>query len=107
MLAHARELGSTIRERLREAAAGTDREVEVRGVGLFIGAEFRHPDGTPDGDAVEAIQRYCFEHGVLVWKAGRHDNVLRLLPPLVLTESLAERALDVIADAIETATAAD
>ncbi len=107
LLAHARELGSTIRERLREAAAGTDREVEVRGVGLFIGAEFRHPDGTPDGDAVEAIQRYCFEHGVLVWKAGRHDNVLRLLPPLVLTESLAERALDVIADAIETATAAD
>ena len=101
LLAHARDLGDHIRDRLRTVAAGNDRLGDVRGRGLFIGAEFVDADGNPDGDAVDAIQQYCFEHGVLVWTAGRHGNVLRLLPPLVLTEALADTAMDVVADAID------
>jgi diaminobutyrate-2-oxoglutarate transaminase len=107
LLAHARELGEHIRERLREIGTGTDRLAEVRGRGLFIGAEFVDGDGGPDGDAVDAIQRYCYEHGVLVWTAGRHGSVLRLLPPLVLTEELADTALDVVADAVDHVTTED
>ncbi|WP_227356683.1 aspartate aminotransferase family protein [Haladaptatus salinisoli] len=105
LLAHGREVGDYIRDRLREAAAETGRLGEVRGEGLFIGAEFVDADGEPDDDTVKAVQRYCYEHGVLVWKAGRHGNVLRLLPPLVLTEELAERAMDVIVEAIQEVTA--
>jgi diaminobutyrate-2-oxoglutarate transaminase len=106
LLAHARELGEHIRGRLREASAGTDRIVDVRGKGLFIGTEFVDEAGQPDGDAVDMIQQYCFEHGVLVWTAGRYGNVLRLLPPLVLTRELADIATDVIIDAIDHVTAA-
>jgi diaminobutyrate-2-oxoglutarate transaminase len=105
LLAHARELGDYIRERLSEAAEGNPRIADVRGKGLFVGAEFVDADGAPDDEVADDVQDYCFEHGVLVWKAGRHGNVLRLLPPLVLTEDLAETALDVIVDAIEAATA--
>ncbi|SDC01966.1 aspartate aminotransferase family protein [Natrinema hispanicum] len=105
LLAHARDLGEYIRGRLREAAAETDRLADVRGKGLFIGAEFIDTDGHPDGDLVDAIQQYCFERGVLVWTAGRHGNVLRLLPPLVLTHELAETALDIIVAVIEELTA--
>ncbi|OIB58993.1 aspartate aminotransferase family protein [Natrialba sp. SSL1] len=105
LLAHARDLGEYIRDRLHEAADETDQLADVRGKGLFIGAEFVDENGEPDSDVVDAIQQYCFEHGVLVWTAGRHGNVLRLLPPLVLTHDLAETALDVIADAVEHATA--
>ncbi|MFU8866380.1 aspartate aminotransferase family protein [Natronococcus sp.] len=105
LLAHGRELGTYIRDRLREVADGNDHLGDVRGQGLFIGAEFVDSDGAPADDLVDEIQQYCFEHGVLVWSAGRHGNVLRLLPPLVLTRELAETALDVIADAIEHATA--
>ncbi|RZV11363.1 diaminobutyrate-2-oxoglutarate transaminase [Natrinema hispanicum] len=105
LLAHARDLGEYVRGRLREAAAETDRLADVRGKGLFIGAEFVDTDGHPDGDLVDAIQQYCFERGVLVWTAGRHGNVLRLLPPLVLTHELAETALDVVIAAIEDLTA--
>ena len=101
LLAHARDLGEYIRDRLRAAGEGTGRLGEVRGRGLFIGAAFVDEDGDPDGDVVDAIQQYCFEHGVLVWKAGRHGDVLRLLPPLVLTQRQAEVGTEVIADAIE------
>ncbi len=104
LLAHARELGDHIRSRLRDVEAENDHLGDVRGRGLFIGAEFVDEDGAPDGDLVDAIQQYCFEHGVLVWTAGRHGNVLRLLPPLVLTRELADTALEVIVDAIETVT---
>ncbi|SEO21926.1 diaminobutyrate-2-oxoglutarate transaminase [Halogranum amylolyticum] len=106
LLAHARELGEYIRTRLKEAGDGNPHLAEVRGKGLFIGAEFVDDDGNPADDMADAIQDYCFEHGVLVWKAGRHGNILRLLPPLVLTQDLAETALDVIVDAIETTSAA-
>jgi diaminobutyrate-2-oxoglutarate transaminase len=106
LLAHARDLGESIRGRLSETAATNPRIIDVRGRGLFVGCEFVDDAGDPDSDAVDAIQEYCFEHGVLVWKAGQHGNVLRLLPPLVITESLAETALDVIVDAIEHVTAA-
>ena len=104
LLAHARTLGEYIRGRLRDASEGTDQLADIRGKGLFIGAEFVDSDGDPDGDVVDAIQQYCFEHGVLIWTAGRHGNVLRFLPPLVLTRDLAETALDVVVDAIEHAT---
>ncbi len=105
LLAHARELGEYIRTRLSEAADGNPRIADVRGRGLFVGAEFVDAEGAPDDDAADTLQQYCFERGVLVWKAGRHGNILRLLPPLVLTRELAETALDVIVDGIEAVTA--
>jgi diaminobutyrate-2-oxoglutarate transaminase len=106
LLAHARHLGEYIRGRLSQAAEDNPRILDVRGKGLFVGCEFVDDDGDPDGDAADALQDYCFERGVLVWKAGRHGNVLRLLPPLVLTEDLAETAMDVVVEGIETITAA-
>jgi diaminobutyrate-2-oxoglutarate transaminase len=105
LLAHARDLGEYVRGRLHEAADGNPRVADVRGRGLFVGCEFVDGEGAPDGDAVDALQEYCFERGVLVWTAGRHGNVLRLLPPLVLTEALAETALDVVVEGVDHVTA--
>jgi len=74
---------------------------QVRGKGLFVGAEFVDANGDPDDDRVEAIQQYCYEHGVLVWTAGQYGNVVRLLPPpLVPTQRQAEVGTEIIADAI-------
>ncbi|MEY7849598.1 aspartate aminotransferase family protein [Natrarchaeobius sp. A-rgal3] len=106
LLAHARELGEYIRSRFREVAEENPLIGEVRGKGLFIGVEFVEPDGNgPNGDAVSDVQTYCYEHGVLVWKAGRENCVLRLIPPLVLTRQQAEVGMDVIVDGIEQTTA--
>lgn len=101
LLAHARDVGEYIRARLREAAQNTPYLGEVRGKGLFIGAEFVTEEDEPFTEIVNGIQRYCYEHGVLVWTAGRYGNVLRLLPPLVLTQEQATVGLDIIVEAIE------
>jgi diaminobutyrate-2-oxoglutarate transaminase len=100
LLSHAIDLGEYIRGRLREATTDSPFLAEVRGKGLFIGAEFLTESGDPYKEAVEEIQEYCYDRGVLVWTAGRHKNVLRLLPPLVMTREQAAAGLDIIADGI-------
>jgi diaminobutyrate-2-oxoglutarate transaminase len=99
LLAHATGLGEYIRGRLRD----NDNPYvgDVRGVGLFIGIELIDEDGSENGEMVKAVQQYCYERGVLVWKAGRGNGVLRLLPPLVMTHEQAETGLDIITDALE------
>jgi len=101
LLDHATQVGEQIRSHLRDAAENDPGLGEVRGKGLFVGAEFVDAEGNPDSDRVDAIQQYCYEHGLLVWTAGQYSNVLRLLPPLVLTEEQAEVGTEIIADAIE------
>jgi len=106
LLAHTREMGELLRTRLREIAERVPALVDVRGRGLFVGAEFADTDGKTGKEIVAEIQRRCLENGVLVWKAGRTNDVLRLIPPLVITRELVETALEVVADAVEASTAA-
>jgi diaminobutyrate-2-oxoglutarate transaminase len=100
LLAHGREIGDYIRTRLREAGETTDRLGEVRGRGMFIGAQFTDADDQSGKALVKDIQEYCYERGALVWTAGRTGSTLRLIPPLVLTKEQAETGLDIVTDAI-------
>jgi diaminobutyrate-2-oxoglutarate transaminase len=102
LLEHATEIGDYIRGRFHEVAESDAGIGDIRGEGLFIGVEFVDDDDKPDKDRVDAIQKYCYQHGVLVWTAGQYSNVLRLLPPLVLTQQQAEVGVEIITDAIAT-----
>ena len=104
LLAHAREVGEYMQSRLREVAEDVPELGEVRGRGMYVGAEFVDREGTPDADLVSDIQTACYERGVLVWTGGYEGNVLRLIPPLVLTREQAETGLDVVSEAIREAT---
>jgi len=101
LLAHARELGEYIRGRLDEVAAETPCLADVRGKGLFIGAEFGDCGSKSGSQLVDEIQTRCLREGAIVWTAGRRSEVLRLLPPLVMTEAQAAVGLDIVCDAIE------
>ncbi len=103
LLAHARAVGSQIRDRFRELAEDVEEITDVRGKGMFIGVEFRE-GGKPAVDLVEQIQLECYRNGVLVWYAGRDKNVLRLIPPLVLTEEQAHAGMNVICAAVRRVT---
>jgi diaminobutyrate-2-oxoglutarate transaminase len=105
LLEHAKEVGEYMRSRLNDVAGDVPQLIDVRGRGLFTGAEFVDEDGAPNEAFVKEVQRRCYDNGVLVWKAGGHNEVLRLIPPLVMTREQAEVGMGIIMDAIrETAT---
>lgn len=57
----------------------------------------------PAPDLAAAVQRECLRRGLIVELGGRHSSVVRLLPPLTLTDEQATAVLDRLADALATA----
>src|SRR5690554_2339867 len=90
-----------IEEKLRSRLAGMNapQVAEVRGHGAMIAVEITTP-GTLEPDAAETsrIARECAARGVLVLTCGTFGNVLRFLPPLVISDELLDEALDVLAE---------
>ncbi|SDY25519.1 aspartate aminotransferase family protein [Halobellus clavatus] len=104
LLDRATRVGSYLQDRFREMQQDCPSLVDVRGRGLLIGAEFRDADGSPLPDVVESIQTRCLRRGLVVWTAGIEGHVLRLLPPLVLTDEQARVGMDIVQDVVETVT---
>jgi len=105
LLDRATELGEHILDRLSELEASSPHVGDVRGTGLFLGAELVDEEGKPAPELLSAVRTICYENGLLVWAGGRDGNVLRLLPPLVVTDEQVETALDILVGAVEAATA--
>jgi 4-aminobutyrate aminotransferase/(S)-3-amino-2-methylpropionate transaminase len=61
----------------------------------------------PRPDLAEAMVRGALEAGVLYIRSGPDANVIRLLPPLVITDAELEMALDVLERAADAAHAGD
>jgi len=68
---------------------------EVRGLGLLIGCELTGPLKDRAGDVVQA----CAENGVLILQAG--GNVIRLAPPLILSQQQVKEGVRKLQIAIE------
>ncbi|WP_422390515.1 4-aminobutyrate--2-oxoglutarate transaminase [Arthrobacter sp. N1] len=80
---------------------------ELRGRGAMLAIEFVEPGGgrTPNADATKAIAAQCLREGVIILTCGTYGNVIRLLPPLVITDELLADGLDVLEHAIRTVNA--
>jgi 4-aminobutyrate aminotransferase/(S)-3-amino-2-methylpropionate transaminase len=78
---------------------------DVRGRGAMTAVELVKP-GTkePAPDATSKVAAFCAAEGVLVLTAGTYGNVLRFLPPLVISEDLLRDALGVIEKAFASLT---
>lgn len=77
---------------------------DVRGLGLMAATELAGPDGTPDGDAARRVQREAEHGGLLLLLCGPHQNVIRWIPPLVVSAEQVDEAVEVFAAALEGAT---
>lgn len=99
---HAAKLGELLLAELRNLQEEVPQIGEVRGRGLFIGVELVKDRETkePHPELLKAVQRRCFEKGLLVWSAGRYGNVVRIMPPLVITEELALKGLEIFTQAM-------
>ncbi|MFE7330751.1 diaminobutyrate--2-oxoglutarate transaminase family protein [Streptomyces sp. NPDC057565] len=113
---HASSLGARMLARLRTLATDHSCIGDVRGRGLMIGVELVDPESAPltcgTGGATEAppdpvlaaaVQQECLRRGLIVELGGRHSSVVRLLPPLTLTDEQATAVVDRLADALAAA----
>ena len=100
LVARARHIGEILGSSLRELAKKYPVIGEVRGRGAMQAIELVEP-GTknPNTAAMNAVVKYCQSQGVLVLTAGTYSNVVRFLPPLVITDALLKDALSVLDDA--------
>jgi acetylornithine/succinyldiaminopimelate/putrescine aminotransferase len=90
LVPRAARLGTMLVERLRELV-GRGGLVAVRGLGLLIGLEFDDPA------RCARFARSAWEARLIVNWTLHRDTVVRLAPPLVLTDAEAEHALTIIA----------
>jgi 4-aminobutyrate aminotransferase len=73
---------------------------DVRGLGLMIGVEFRTPERKPDKATTKAVITACFDRKLLLLTCGTYDNVIRWIPPLVVTEKQIDEAVDIFVDSL-------
>jgi 4-aminobutyrate aminotransferase len=104
LLARARSLGERATARLRALAARVPEVAEVRGPGLMIGVELADPaTRAPRGDLVAAAIAAAREEGVVLIDCGPDANVIRFIPPLVVSDEELDLALGALERGIEAA----
>lgn len=69
---------------------------KVRGIGLIWGIE------VADGKTALDIANRCFENGLVIERAGRDNNVVKLMPALTIPDELLIKGLEIIKNAVET-----
>jgi len=97
LVARAQHIGKILGDSLRTLQKKYPIIGEVRGRGAMQAIELVEA-GTknPNTAAMNAVVKYCQSKGVLVLTAGTYSNVIRFLPPLVITDDLLQDALGVL-----------
>lgn len=101
---HAARIGEHLRSRVRQMVDRRALIGDVRGRGALTGIELvRDREGrVPAPDETARVLELLRENGVVAGSDGPDRNVLKLRPPLVLTESQADRFVDVLDQCLAT-----
>jgi 4-aminobutyrate aminotransferase len=95
-LERAATVGRALRERLDALAARHDAIGEVRGLGPMLAFELVEQNP----ERAKAIVDAAFERGLLLLSCGLYGNVVRLLPPLTISDEELEDGLGLLDDAL-------
>jgi len=100
LIERAEKLGKIMLERLQKFAKGKDYIGEVRGRGLMIGIEFNDKNGKPSKEWADKVAERCLEDKMIVLTCGTGGQVIRLIPPLTMSEEEMNKALDILEKAM-------
>jgi 4-aminobutyrate aminotransferase/(S)-3-amino-2-methylpropionate transaminase len=105
LLERARKIGTVLMGRLRDLQLEFAQLGDVRGLGAMIGLEFitSAEDKTPNKEAVQAIVANARESGLILLPTGTYGNVIRLLPPIRMSDAELEEGMEGLEAAIRRA----
>ncbi len=102
---NAQKVGQQLMNGIRQLSDEVPAIGEVRGKGLMIGVELVDPaDTAPDPQLTTEIMEQARHNGLLIGKGGLGGNVLRIAPPLSLTDEEAADGLERLNSAVRQAT---
>ncbi len=92
LLDNAKTVGQYLRDGLDRIASSRRVIGEIRGSGLFIGADVvdPHSDRVPDGVRAQRVSNRLRERRVLIGTTGPYGNVLKIRPPLPFSRENAD-----------------
>jgi 4-aminobutyrate aminotransferase len=103
LIENCREQGERIMARLTALKERSPHIGDVRGKGLMIGVEFVSPPANGGGQGGAIVQRVldgCLERGLLCYMAGLYGQVIRIIPPLIVTREQVDQAMDVFEEVV-------
>lgn len=94
--------GEWLKSNLVELKRKLGKVGEVRGKGLMVGVELvtDQKSKTPAMDEAKKVRQFCLEEGLLIGVGGTFNNVLRIQPPLVISERQLEDVLKILERAL-------
>lgn len=101
---NALKVGAHLKQRLQSLSAKYPIVGRVHGSGLYLGLEFIRDTQTlePATEETEAICNRLLELGVIMQPTGDYQNVLKIKPPLVVTQESADYFVDMLEHVLET-----
>lgn len=101
---NALKVGAHLKQRLQSLSAKYPIVGRVHGSGLYLGLEFIRDTNTlePATEETEAICNRLLELGVIMQPTGDYQNVLKIKPPLVVTQESADYFVDMLEHVLET-----
>jgi 4-aminobutyrate aminotransferase/(S)-3-amino-2-methylpropionate transaminase len=100
LIERARHIESVMKPRLEKLAVEYPVIGDVRGRGAMLAAELVSPtDNEPDAALTASVAAACHRRGLVALTCGTYGNVLRFLPPLVISDDLLAEGLDLLEQA--------
>jgi 4-aminobutyrate aminotransferase len=85
----AAKIGAYLRSKLEKLAIKYPLIVDVRGLGLMLGVEFK------DSAVVKQVMSSCLKAGLILISCGTRDQVIRMIPPLIVSKNQIDAAIKI------------
>ncbi len=72
---------------------------DIRGLGLMVATEFTS-DGKPDQETAKYVQKACLDRNLLLLTCGTFENVIRWIPPLIVSKEQIDEAVSIFEGAL-------
>jgi 4-aminobutyrate aminotransferase len=103
LVENAAEMGARLTDGLRKVAADHPVVGDVRGLGLMVACEFTTAAGEPDTATANRAQQAAAERGLLLLMCGAYNNVVRMIPALIVNAEQVDEAVSLWAAAVNVA----
>lgn len=88
--------GEIVKDFIEKEILPLDSKIKYRGIGLIWGIDFSEFEK----DLTKKVLSACFKNGLIIERVGRENNVMKVMPPLVIEDELLIEGLNILKKSI-------